>query len=71
MNAWLAAIAALPKIIQMMTDVFVMFEKMFGPDWPKRMSTIVESYDKLGAAKTDEEKLKALSAIVSARYNKL
>jgi len=65
--SWLAAIAALPKIIEAGLQLIRYFEKTFGPDWEAKLNSIVKAHNLLEIADTDEERLKALRAIIAAR----
>jgi len=67
MGSWLAAIAALPKIIDAGLKLVQFFEQRFGPAWEQKIDQIFEAHQQLEKATTDEERLKALRAIVASR----
>ena len=56
----LAAIAALPKIIEAIGNVIRWARRTFGPDWVGELTKLGTCYQKLGEAKTDVEKDEAL-----------
>lgn len=66
MADWLAAIAALPKILDMTMKFIVYMQARFGPDWDQQLAKLHEATVALEGAKTDAERIKALSAILSA-----
>ena len=69
MPNWLAAIAALPKIIDAGLKLVQYFERVFGPKWEDKVHQFHEASLKLEKAKTDEERIAALRSIIRSRNN--
>lgn len=67
MGQILAAIAAIPAILEFLKQMTAFFQAQFGDDWHKYLADSGEAFKKLNEAKTPEEKQdagKALQAII-------
>lgn len=62
----LQVIAALPKLIELVTGFIGFVEKKFGPDWPKVIADLNDAFNKLEKAKTVEERLDAARSLQGA-----
>ena len=69
MAQWLAAIAALPKLLDTVSKLIQFFESRFGTDWDSKVQSMIKGYDDLEKAQTDEERVKALKSIIASRRN--
>lgn len=66
MTQWLAALAALPKILEFGLKLLNYIQDRFGPDWVSKLGEIHEATLKLEGATTDAERLKALRSLINA-----
>lgn len=66
MSEILAAIAAIPAIIQGVRDLIGFLEQEFGPNWPQRLQDLKTASQQWSAAQTTEERANAAKALAAA-----